>query len=201
MKKYVAVSALVLMCSITIVFLSSCTKYENVTFAQSDDRQYVLYQGNEYYATDFFLAASKYRQAANENDIELGWYYSFPFSTRFYSDTDKNPIYIYTIGGDNSFYLRQNYDYMSDSFVIENGSEAIILSETISGPALTQDALQSFDNFTEVEMCAKDHAELNFLLRLACENNDWYVILPTDEVYLASQTFEDMLREIKVINN
>ena len=130
MKKHI-ISVLIILCAITCLTGCAYTTYENVTFDERNGEQYVLYQGKEYYTTSLFKATEAYGQA-NENDVELGYYYSFPFSTKFYSDSSENPVFIYSNGGETNFYLRQDYDYKSDTYVVGDTSKTVVFAEVLT---------------------------------------------------------------------
>ena len=91
---------------ITCIFLclfGSCTTYENAAFIENDSESYLSYQDTKYYETSLFTVTKGYG-IKNENDIELDRYYSFPFSTRFYSESAESPVFIYTLGS----YIQRN---------------------------------------------------------------------------------------------
>jgi len=84
MKRIVVFGIVGITCILLCLF-SSYTTYENITYIENGNEKYLLYQDNKYYETSIFTVTDNYG-IENENDTELGWYYSFPFSTRFYSE-------------------------------------------------------------------------------------------------------------------
>jgi len=186
----------VLLC-INVCFFSSCTYYENVTFVERDSEQCLSYQGSTYHASEIFTASNY--GTPNDHDVELGIFYSFPFTTYFYSETAENPVYIYSIGGDTGVYLKEDFDYQSEVFVIKGTSAKIVFSEAMAEPYPEYDPLTEFDSTIDLTMYSEKHPNLKASVLLLSENNDWYAVLASDEAYLASQAFVNLLRENGII--
>lgn len=197
MKK-VMIVCLILLGLIVIGVVGNYTAHENVTFVHSDDGRYVLYQANEYYPAPFFTA-TKYLNTANEGDVELGWYYSFPFSTRFYSYTSENPVYIYALQSGKGVYLKQGYDYKSDAYRIEDTSRTIVLSEAVTGADVKHDYAMDGLGTIELNLYSESHPMLKLSVQLFSENNVWYAQLSKTEAYRISESFLDLLEETGVI--
>lgn len=187
----------VLLC-LNVCFFSSCTYYENVTFVERNSQQCLSYQGSTYRASDIFTASKNYG-TPNDQDVELGKFYSFPFTTYFYSDTAENPVYIYSIGGDTGVYLKEDFDYQSELFVIKGTSAQIIFSEAMAEPYPEYDPLKESGRAIELVMYAEKHPDLKASVLLFSENNGWYAVLASDEAYLASQALVSLLRENGII--
>lgn len=185
----------VLLC-INLFCFSSCAYYENVTFTEYDTEQCLLYQGSTYYASDIF----KDRTTPNDQDVELGKFYSFPFTTYFYSETTESPVYIYSIGGDTGVYLKEDFDYQSEVFVMKGMSKKIVFSEVMAEPYLEYDPLKEFDHTIELVMYSEKHPNLKASVLLLSENNGWYAALESGEAYLVSQAFADLLKEVGIIH-
>ena len=199
MKKHI-INVLIILCVITCLTSCSYTTYENVTFDERNGEQYVLYQGKEYYTTSLFTATEAYRQV-NENDVELGYYYSFPFSTKFYSDSSENPVFIYSIGGDTDLYLRQDYDYKSDTYVVGDTSKTVVFAEALTKSDCSYDDLQNLGEPIELVMSLKNHPNMKLSLQLVEKNNIWYAIDANKESYVVSRAFLDLLYEIDIISS
>ena len=199
MKKVILV-CLILLGVIVIGFVSTYTAHENVMFVDRDGGQSVLYQENEYYPAPFFTS-TKYHNTANEGDVELGWYYSFPFSTRFYSYTSENPVYIYAIESVTGVYFEQGYDYKSDAYRIDNTSCTIVLSEAVTGAAVKHDYAMDGHGTIKLNLYSESYPNLKLSIQLFSENNAWYAQLSKTEAYQISESFLDLLEEMGVIEN
>ena len=195
MKKGIVI--VIIIAGILLVgFISSYTNYENVTFIEHGERGRVSYRGREYQASSVFSSSVRTidHSAANENDIQLGWYYSFPFTTYFYADTAENPTYIYSTGSSYRVYVNQDdYHNKSEVFVIDKTTDAMVLSDAITGAALPYDSsMQSADTKT-IHVHCETYPHFKGTLQLFCYEQAWYVLLPSDEVYLISPQFLKML--------
>ena len=196
MKKHI-ISVLIILCAITCLTGCAYTTYENVTFDERNGEQYVLYQGKEYYSTSLFKTYRK----ANENDVELGYYYSFPFTTKFYSDSSENPVFIYSNGGETNFYLRQDYDYKSDTYVVGDTSKTVVFEEVLTKSDYSYDDLQNHGEPIKLVISLKNHPNMKLSLQLVEKNNIWYAIDANKESYVVSRAFLDLLYEIDVISS
>ena len=174
---------------------ASCTASENVTVAQCDGQQCLLYQDEEYYASSVFTKIED-RSKVNERYITLGWYYSFPLSTYFYSETAEKPVYIFAVGSDTNVYLKKDYDYKSEIFVIADTSKTIVFSEALTKTDLVYDV---FRESIPMAMYAEKYPNLKLSLRLFLENDHWYASFPECEVYRLSEAFVSLLKETGVI--
>lgn len=185
-----------------IIFICSFSTYENVTFIERNGEQRLLYQDNEYYV--FYAlptsTVTEYLSTANENDIKLGWYYSFPFSTEFYSNTADNPVYIYSVGFDNCVYLKQGFDYKEEIFTINDTSLTIAYSDIATKDRFTYDPLTKYDYSKQLVMYSQSYPDFKISLQVFSENNNWYVAFRTNEAYSASQAFITLLEKYEIIN-
>jgi len=183
---------------ITCIFLclfSSCTTYENTTFIENDSEKYLLYQDKKYYETSVFTVTEEYG-TKNENDIELGWYYSFPFSTQFYSENLESPVFIYTLGSYTSVYLRQDYEYRTDVFVIEETDIEIVWEDIFS----SQKNDFRFLNSITVNLYSKQHPRIKTSLEIACIHGQWYVRIPSSqEILIPSDEFMKILSDNGIV--
>lgn len=178
-----------------ILFLNSCNYYENVTFIEHDGEKKVLYQNEEYYETSIFTA-TEYYGVANENDVELGLFYSFPFSTRFYSDNSDNPAYIYSIGNYRSMFFRHDYDYSTDTFVVENTAAEIIWKDIL----ISEKSELYYSDPIVVNLYSKQYPGIKTHLDLVCIENRWYVFLPDSEIaWIPSDEFIKILSDNGII--
>lgn len=195
MRRIIAIN---LMICIMLFSLVSCTAYRNITFIERNDEKYLLYQGNEYYESSIFTTTegNVLTNEPNENDVELGWYYSFPFSTRFYSDKSENPLYIYTTGSDRNFYLRQDYDYFTDTFVIENTNIQIVW-EDIFG---FEQSYFYFANPIRVALHSKQCPRISAYFDLVSVGDQWYLsFIGSQTVWTLSDQFIKILLQNGII--
>lgn len=186
MKKCIAI----LLCIIPLL-LSSCESYENMGYVYENEEKYLLYQNEKYYKSSIFTVTEHYG-IANNNDVQLGWYYSFPFSTYSYSETSEKPIYIYTIGGEKSLYFRQDYNYSTDTFVIHNSTVEIVWEDIFH----SKQKNFHFEQPTTITLYSKQYPRIKTYLELVCVENQWYLSLPNFQgVWTPSDEFIKILSD------
>lgn len=194
MKKIVA-----FMLCIASLLLSSCEANENIDFMEENGVWYLLYHNERYYEAPLFMVTehSPY-YTAEENDIELGWHYSFPFSSSAYSDTSKNPLFIYTVGNGASLYFRQDYDYQTDTFAIENTTAEIVWENIFdSKQNIPYGASKAI---TSVTLRSKQNARIRSIIEILLVDNQWYVsVFSSFEVWTPSAEFLEILTENVII--
>ena len=176
-----------------VLSFSSCTYYENVNLIGHGDERYLSYQENKYYEASVF----EHYSVADANDVDLGMYYSFPFTTYYHSYTAESPVYIYSTGG--LVYIRQDYDWRSEPFVIGDTAATIVFSEAIADPCFTYDPLIHSDHTVELLFYAEQYPNLKISARLFFDGTDWYLGLPTNEAYSITPFFEKVLQENEII--
>ena len=166
---------IVIVLCIMMISFCSCTAHENAMFIEHDDGMCVLYQEQEYFAAPGF-SLTEQRGVANADDVELGWYYSFPFSTDFYSDTSEEPVYIYTIGGDTNVYFRQDYLYQADTFCIAGTQHEFVFSDALTlSDAFLHTGLDRYPNETELTLYSKQYPRIQMPISVFCVDDHWYV--------------------------
>lgn len=191
MKRIITVS--LIMC-ILLLSLSSCAHYKNVTFIEGGDGR-ISYKDSEYYEAHIF-SATEYYGEVNENDVELGEYYSFPFSTRFYSDESESPIYIYSIGGKTSFYLIESYDYTTDIFNIENTDDSIVWNDIFA----SKQSDTELSSQIRLRLYSEKYPKIQTTIDVQLIENQWYLcVRNSDEVWTASDEFVAILSENGII--
>ena len=161
------------------LFLSACTRYENVKPGEDENGFYCLYQENRYYQVpwDFFV-----RCGLNESDSypeqthsQIGSFYSFPFSSFYFSYTTESPLYIYTSNKTgylkNNIYFREDYNYKTDIFKIEGTEDVICFGEDLIEFSRTG----SIDKRKEyIRLFSSTHPSLYFGLGIVLDNGVWY---------------------------
>ncbi len=196
MKKNVAI---MLLCIILLSFSSCKFYFENVSFVNKKEgsKSGIIYQNKEY-SPSYMFTASKTPTNVYEDDIKIGMYYSFPFTTYCYSYTDVDPIYIYSMVVVSQLYLREDYDYHSEIFLIEGTSDPFVFSEAFIGPSFEYSySLQTGQR--TIVLYAQEHPRLKSTLLLFSDSEKYWVVFPSNEAYLISPLFLDILEENGII--
>lgn len=192
MKKYIIIIVIVaIVCAILIGIVSSCSQSENVTYIKATDEteHHLIYEENEYYAENIFTANLN-SETPNQSDVKIGEYYSFPFFTEYYSYTDDGPDYIYSIGNGDNVYLKKDFDYNSEVFIIDETSESFVLSE-----GLTETDLKLSCRSYDIAFYLQKYPNLKIYGDLVFENENWYAVLKTNKAYLISPSLLEILKE------
>ena len=167
MKKCIAF----LLCT-ALLLLSSCAAHENISFIEENEENYLQYHDAKYYKSPLFTVTERF-DVVDENDIQLGWYYSFPFSTDAYSDTLEDPVFIYTVGSDENVYFRHDYDYLTDTFIIENTDVEIVWEDVF---CTQQNNAFLYSSSIEVTLYSKQYPRINARLGIGCVDNQWFIV-------------------------
>lgn len=189
MKKNIAV----LLCIISLL-LSSCNSYENINFIEDNEEWYLLYLNERYYRSYVFTVTER-SDVADENDIQLGSYYSFPFSTNAFSETLENPLFIYTLGSDSNLYLRQDYNYQADTFVLENTNDEIIWKNIFGD----KQNISHTPSNTGVTLHSKQHPRIKANIEIISIDNQWYIELSDFQIWRPSDEFLKILFDNGII--
>lgn len=175
MKRFVIILLCITM-GIAMLAFSSYSSYENATFIDVDGEHCLLYQEEKYFKCSIFATTEHDdAQAANENEVQIGWFYSFPFSTYFYSYTVDDPHYICTFGSDTGVYFKQDYDYRTDTFSMDGTTHEFVFSDAFtSSNAFRYDLLKRYQDETEITLYPKQYPQVWIALRVFCVDDVWY---------------------------
>ena len=140
---------------------------------------HVEYEGRRYNIDKLMLFKVKENiHGIHEDDILVGWD-SLPFGIgyldKYYSYTTDNPIFIY-ISRYDELYLRNDYNYETDTFVIEGSDKEFIFGDMLSlSNDFSYDTFSIYSPQTDITLYSKQYPRLQIPLRLFCVDNTWYV--------------------------
>ena len=112
---------------------------------------------------------------AAAGDVLVGWTPSLYFY-KYYSNTEDNPVFIYEANFD-KLYIRDDYDYKTDTFIIEGTDHSFVFSDMLTfldGPRddyfhLGLGSPNAIDVFLYSEFCPR----LRIYLKLNYVNDMW----------------------------
>ena len=188
------IELLLLMLTISIMIsscsLSSYTTWKDMTDAYpnqkgkvqviSDDgsNYHIEYEGNHYNIDKLKLFRVKENtQEIPEDDVLVGWD-ALPFGIgyldKYYSYTSDSPVFIY-ISRYNELYLRNDYNYEADIFVIKGTDQRFVFSDmfTLSN-AFSYDSITHYADEIDIILYSDMYPRLQIPLRLFCVNNVWF---------------------------
>lgn len=135
-----------------------------------------------------------------EKGIELGWvFYGSPASAYYFSNTDENPMYIVR-NIDEFVWVREDFDYTEDLFVIKDTDIEILFSEAFTGNTMKISTLESHQEKASFIWHSKTVSELEIYARIYEYNDVWYMKTRTSEWWEISDDFLNLLLENKTIS-
>lgn len=113
-----------------------------------------------------------------KDDVLVGWNalpLGIGYLDKYYSYTNDNPVFIY-ISRYNELYLRNDYNYKTDTFVIEDSGKEFIFGDMLSlSNDFSYDTFNSYPSQTNICLHSKQYPRLKIQFRLFCVDNIWYV--------------------------
>ncbi len=163
-----------------------------------DEFPHIMYQGDTYvyvgstnlFRVDRYIAKDNSCRSYKD-DILLSWngYRYFWYTDMYYSYTSEQPLFIYN-GRMNEVFFREDYDYLTDTFVIR-GTDAEIVWKDMFGDEYTG---FTYGNPIEVVVYPKQCPRIKTHFELTREKDQWCIYLPdSGKVWLASDEFIEIL--------
>ena len=173
--------------------------HEKITISKSNGKdEYIVYQDTIYYLDKydlFYLGTHSSPNESKNEDILLSWNGSrFAYTQTFYSDTTESPLFIY----EKQFckvYLREDYDFKSDIFVIAGTNSKIVFSDAITENAI----LEVFPNYdVPITIYSEQCPRLRFDTDVFFYEGNWYVTNGVD-AFAITDKFVDLLIQNDII--
>ena len=196
-------SAILLLLSAILMMASSCSSssaygvWQNMCDQYPDQKGKVQIISNgegdyhvEYEGVDYHIDKLKLfnvRESTREipeGDVLVGWD-SLPFGMgyldQYYSYTSDDPVFIYVSRYD-ELYVRNDYDYETDTFVIDGSDRELVFSDMFSlSSEFSYDPFRSYPNETDITLYSKKYPRLQIPLRLFCVDDTWYFVGQRDK--------------------
>ena len=218
MKSFNKIIATVLIVLILILSLSSCSKEETNSFLSEitlgvwdrillDEKthnvvEYVdlntaKYQGNTYYLAPMIFIQDSYATIQEERGYEyIGWSGPrFFYIDTYYGDSKDSPNILYAARLQRTFF-REDYDYKTDAFKIENTEDSICFGEDLIETSYKS---SSFEVLTYISLSSSTHASLDINLGIICDNGTWYARSMDFVYFQLSENFVEILMKNKII--
>ena len=170
--------------------------YGSLEYINDDGKSGYVYQNKKYYA-NYIFNVTRSDSIYDEDDIKIA---GDVFSD-FYSYTADDPIYIYSISKGLIVYLREDYDYRSDHFIIEGTDSSFLFSEAIANqPSVQYDGFKTYPIKTSVYIHSETYPKIRAHILVFLEDGKWYALFEGFDAYLLSDEFVDMLIENEIIS-
>lgn len=154
--------------------------------SDNEGSYYLKYNGQCYYIDkqQMFQVRERMYEIPKE-DVLIGWYtvpYGIWYLDEYYSYTADNPVFIY-LSRINELYIRSDYDYKTDVFVIDKTEHYFAFSDMLTlSNAISYDAQSHYPKETNIILYSQQHPRLKLHLRIFCVDNVWYAGGNTDSI-------------------
>lgn len=172
---------------------------------EENDSSYIIFQDNKYVlvGTTSFFHVHTYKVDSSYylsyDDTLLSWNGNryIGYIDEYYSDTAIAPIFIYNKRLGN-VYFREDYNYLTDTFVIESTGEEIVFENMFTSKL---DYFE-FDNSIRVDISSTQFPRIEARVDLVNFDERWYLSFPdSDDMWVASEEFIKVLSEKKIISH
>lgn len=161
----------------------------------------IIYQGEKYYRdTECYFQISANNDPdpsiykVDKNDILLSWnqHRYFGYIDEFYSDTTESPVFIYSVSNVSNRYFHEDYDPMSDIFVVEETGEEIVYKDICKfelGYIVTDFNISKNNIFLRSKQYPRIYARVDLFqtvggkwyMQLACRHTEFRLYEASDE--------------------
>ena len=159
------------------------------------------YMNAKYYPDDLLELKNGYRLTTEEDHygyVFLSWNGSrWAYINTYYSTQAENPLFIYEATS-TDLYLREDFDYRSELFVVDGTDAEIAFSEAF--PSVSDEwAPGGRLSDTNLVMCSKTVPQLQVNLRLLLKDGVWCGVGYNDRIFTFSEELTAILVENEII--
>ena len=183
-------------------------RFGKVEMLSHDETGYhIEYEGNRYdeERLNLFDRKAKARYEAKE-DVLISWeslskYVPVWYLDEYYSYTTDNPIYIH-MPRLHAVFLRSDYNYESDTFILEGTERGFVFSETFFSSDFAYDHVLRalYSHSQDITLYSAQYPELQMSLSIFCEDGVWYAGGGHDEaIFEMSDAFVQLLADNGII--
>lgn len=207
------VLSVLLICTI-IVLMTSCAYvnpncdpelYRAVDYIYDETigEYYLTYQGEKYIynkAYDIFSVPNMYNPDDMDGLVALGWHYSIPGYTEYYSYTTDSPDYLFDLGPGGQTWIKESFDYTKEIFIIEGTESEIAFSDLVGDLEFSGTVLPCSKNIF-LTLNAKNNPKLKIEIYIDRDDyNQWYAYDESCTItYALSDTFVQILEDNGII--
>lgn len=171
----------------------SCGMHGDIEVVEYD---ILKYQGANYYLVNPGIFDVNLDEENESPLVKLGWHFNLPYTwqIRYYSYVVDEPNYIFTNDlGASEVWVKQDYDYMSDTFVIEGTSAAIVFSQAFTDHKL-QEKHTNDKKIAEFYWHSQTCPRIGTMVWIYLIDNTYYIEIPNyHNVYEVSSEFLALL--------
>ena len=142
--------------------------------------------------------------APDDEGCMLSWNGNrFFYLSVFFSDTTSSPVYIYLPRGIGKTYFREDYDCLSEMFILGDTNVEVLFSSMFKDFS-KQDRFRLFKTVsetTQIQLHSKEHPRIKTNMLIKCKDGTWYItFLGTDVIWECSDSFVELLNQNGLIN-
>lgn len=183
-------------------------RFGKVEMLSHDETGYhIEYEGNHYdeERLNLFDRKAIERYEAKE-DVLISWeslskYVPVWYLDEYYSYTTDNPIYIH-MPRLHAVFLRSDYNYESDTFILEGTERGFVFSETFFASDFAYDHVLRalYSHSQDITLYSAQYPQLQMSLSIFCEDGVWYAGGGHDEaIFEMSDAFVQLLADNGII--
>ena len=187
------------------LMLPSCSAVEAIQFYRSmmdehgdihdaleDTGEYLTYDGEIYRRDETPLYLTCFRGDNETDDVLVSWSSALYFFD-YYANRAENPTYIY-VPRYPWIYIRSDYDYMADTYTVENTEISFVLSDAMTSVPYEIGVLPG--NAATITMISEECAKLRLTFTVARKDGYWYAVRKDDKSYwLLTDAFAERLSQ------
>ena len=183
-------------------------RFGKVEMLSHDETGYhIEYEENRYdeERLNLFDRKAIERYEAKE-DVLISWeslskYVPVWYLDEYYSYTTDNPIYIH-MPRLHAVFLRSDYNYESDTFILEGTERGFVFSETFFASDFAYDHVLRalYSHSQDITLYSAQYPQLQMSLSIFCEDGIWYAGGGHDEaIFEMSDAFVQLLADNGII--
>ena len=167
-----------------------------------NDNPYLTYKGEIYVYDDLNIFNS--HDFEKDGDIMISWD-TIPLGLYYwdiyYSDSFDKPLYIYMSRMKYDIFLHSDYDYKTDTFILEGTTTGFVFSDVFKPSDFEYDTLVLYPNETKIELYSQQFPKLSITLHVFEQNGVWYAGGGRDEaIFAVSDEFVNFMTENRIIS-
>lgn len=166
---------------------------QHLSYGETDGFYTVSYGGCIYRGVPNSIFCYDDGKVPKDELVMIGWLSRFLYRTYYYSYTTQAPVYLIDTFTDVT-YLREDFDYMSEVFILDKTNEEVTLSMVIGEP-LNRNLPNSQKERITIVLHAKEYPLLRARLTLARYDGKYVLLSAEKEMYTISDTFVEILKE------
>ena len=177
------------------------TNYGKVQSSVKDGKIILEYQEKTYYSTEEWL----FDILPSKEDVQIAWY-PVLWRSYYFSYSANQPAYIYDsryaapdqTGKVMYVYVREDYDYETDTFVVEGTEVELPFSDLFGDERAQPDSWESRNSYCSLVLTSNAHPRLRIGGDVYFLGDQWYMIV-TNEAWVLSDEFAELLTDCGIL--